>query len=147
MQIGKIDQSERIEGLHLCFKKLFDFVKKNDFDKLPLGKIDVDDDIFIMNLDIEGADKENQPLEMHRQFIDVHMLLDGVEEIGWKPIDEIESYIQEYKEEGDCALSDDKPRFYAKLHPGEYCIVFPEDPHAPAISDGKIRKLIGKVRL
>lgn len=149
MQIGRVYQSERIEAIHHAFKQLFEFVKSTDFDKLPLGKIEVDgENLFIMNLDIkQGADFETQPLEMHRKYIDVHILLDGDENIGWKPIEEIENYTQEYNEDGDCALSDDKSRFFVELHPGEYCIVFPEDPHAPAISNGRIRKLIGKVKL
>ncbi|MCM1139227.1 MAG: YhcH/YjgK/YiaL family protein [Muribaculum sp.] len=148
MQIGKINQSERIQGMHPNFKKLFDFITETDFDKLPKGKVVVDgDEVFVMNLDIDGAEKSKQPLEMHRKYIDVHVLLGGEEEIGWKPIEEIEHYTQNYKEEGDCALSDDTPRFFVKLHPGEFCIVFPEDTHAPAVSTGRIRKLIGKVKL
>lgn len=149
MLIGPVKQSARIESVHPGFKKLFDFIKANDFDALPLGKVDVDgDDIYIMNLDIErGADAATQPLEMHRIYIDVHILLGGDEKIGWTPVEEIKHITKEYDESGDCALSDDTPRFFAELHPGEYCIVFPEDPHAPAIGEGRIRKLIGKVRI
>ena len=33
------------------------------------------------------------------------------------------------------------------MQPGEFAIVYPEDPHAPVIGEGKIRKLIGKVKL
>ena len=49
--------------------------------------------------------------------------------------------------EGDCALYTDKPTTYVNLLPGQFAIVFPEDPHAPVIGEGKIRKLIGKVKL
>lgn len=148
MEIGNLQNSERAERLHPAFKVLFDFIKRTDFNKLPAGKITVDgDNVFVMNLDIPGASQDSQPLEMHRKYIDVHVLLDGNERIGWKPLNEIEHYTQEYSEEGDCALSDDNPRFYVDLRPGEYCIVFPEDPHAPAISGQRIRKLIGKVKV
>lgn len=148
MQTGKVSQSYRIESLHPAFKRLFDFVKTTDFSKLPLGKNEIDgEDLFIMNLDIDGADITVQPLEMHRKYIDVHILLGGTEKIGWKPVEEIEHFTKLYEEDGDCALSDDAPRYYVELVPGEYCIVFPEDTHAPAISNGKIRKLIGKVKL
>ena len=148
MEIGKLYKSDLSEKLHQSFKALFDFIKNNDFNKLPLGKLTVDgDNVYVMNLDIAGKDKNEQPLEMHRDYIDVHVLLDGTEFIGWKPLEEITNYIQEYDASGDCALSDDTPRFYVELHPDEYCIVFPEDAHAPAINDGPIRKLIGKVRV
>ncbi len=148
MEIGSLDNTKRAEKLHPGLVKLFEFIKDTDFNKLPSGKIEVDgDDIFVMNLDIDGASQDIQPLEMHRIYIDVHILLNGEEKIGWKPISEITHYTQEYDETGDCALSDDTPRFYVDLHPGEYCIVFPEDTHAPAIGNGRIRKLIGKVKI
>lgn len=148
MEIGNLNNTARAECLHKAFKALFDFVRTTDFNQLPFGKVEVDgDDVFVMNLEIDGVAAEAQPLEMHRKYIDVHILLGGGERIGWKPLNEIGHYTQEYREEGDCALSDDAPRFYVDLHPGEYCIVFPEDPHAPAIGAGRIRKLIGKVRV
>jgi YhcH/YjgK/YiaL family protein len=148
MIIGNLANKSRIESLHPLFKTLFDKVECTDFDKLPLGKVEVKgDDLFIMNLHIDGADIEKQPLEMHREYIDVHIVLDGEEQIGWKAIEDIEHYTKEYAADGDCALSDDKPSFFARLTKGQFCIVYPEDPHAPAISNGKIRKLIGKVKV
>lgn len=148
MQIGTLTYAQRIYSLHPRFKKLFDFVSKTDFNTLPKGKNVIDgDDLYIMNLDIAGADISTQPLEMHQKYIDVHIVLDGVEQIGWKSTDEINHYVSGYQEDGDCALSDDKPSFYVTLHKGQFAIVFPEDAHAPAISEGHIRKLIGKVRL
>ncbi len=33
------------------------------------------------------------------------------------------------------------------LRPGQFCIVYPEDAHAPMIGEGTERKLICKVRL
>jgi YhcH/YjgK/YiaL family protein len=148
MIVSNLKNTSRIESLHPLFKELFDFVKKTDFDALPLGRIELKgDDLFINNLNIDGADAAKQPLEMHREYIDVHILLDGTEQIGWKAIEDIEHYTKEYAAEGDCALSDDKPSFYVRLNKGEFCIVYPEDPHAPAISTGKIRKLIGKVKV
>lgn len=147
MQTAKLDQSYRIEPMHAKFSRLFDFVKNNDFDALPLGKIEIEDGLFIMNNDINGTPREKQPLEMHREYIDVHILLKGNEEIGIKPTGEIEHYTKEYDSASDCALSDDTPRYYINLKPGEFCIVYPEDAHAPAIGYGPIRKLIGKVRV
>lgn len=148
MQIGNLTDAPRIYLLHPLFKELFEFVINHDFDKLEKGKIQVNgDDLFIMNLEIDGANAETQPLEMHRQYIDVHIVLDGNEQIGWKSTDKIEHYTSDFNAENDCALSDDKPSFYVKLNKGEFAIMFPEDAHAPAISDGKIRKLIGKVKL
>lgn len=148
MEIGKINKTELAEKLHPALKTLFDFIKQTDFDNLEYGKIQVEgDNIFVMNLNIPGKSKEEQPLEMHRDYIDVHVLINGQESIGWKPLSEISTFTQEYEKDSDCALSTENPRFYVDLIPGEYCIVFPDDAHAPAISSGQIRKLIGKVKI
>ena len=99
MEIGNLSSTTLSERLHPSFKLLFDFVKKKDFNELPSGKVEIDgDNVFVMNLNIPGADENKQPLEMHRKYIDVHILLGGTEKIGWKPINEIEHYTQEYDE-------------------------------------------------
>ncbi len=148
MELGKLTDSKRAEALVPALKTLFDFVKNTDFEKLPLGRIEVDGDrVYVMNVDTAGASRDVQPLEMHREYLDVHIPLRGTEQIGWKPTVDIHHYTQDYDPQGDCALSDDTPRFYVNLLPGEYCIVFPEDAHAPAIALGRIRKIIGKVKL
>ena len=80
-------------------------------------------------------------------YIDVHILLEGNETIGWKASEELKTEIKSYVKEEDCALYSDQPTTFVNIQPGEFVIVFPEDPHAPAIGNGKIRKLIAKVRV
>lgn len=148
MQIGNLSSSQRFCSLHPLLEELFEFVKTHDFDKFEMGKIQIKgDDLYVMNLNVDGANAQTQPLEMHKKYIDVHIVLDGEEEIGWKSADEISHYLSGYSDKDDCALSDEKPSFFVKLHLGEYAIMFPEDAHAPAISNGKIRKLIGKIKI
>jgi YhcH/YjgK/YiaL family protein len=148
MIVGNLKHADRIAGLHPLFKTLFEYVASHDFDALPKGKVEVlGDDLFIMNNELQGVAQASQPLEMHRKYIDVHILLEGTERIGWKNIDDIAHLTKEYDADCDCALSDDAATTWVDLLPGEFCIVYPEDPHAPAIADGRIRKLIGKVKL
>lgn len=148
MIITNLNNTERIECLHPLFKTLFDYVKANDLLNSPLGRIEVQgDDLFINNINPTCKTVEEQMLEMHRDYIDVHIVLEGTETIGWKAIEDLEHITQPYQKEGDCALSDDKPTILATLTPGQCCIVYPEDPHAPVIGEGKIRKLIGKVKI
>ena len=67
-----------------------------------------------------------------------------------RPSDDIEDLTDEvkpYEKEGDCALYSDTPTTFVDLLPGQFMIVYPEDPHAPVIGEGKIRKLIAKVKL
>ena len=86
-------------------------------------------------------------LELHHDYIDVHILLEGKETIGWKALEELKVERQAYDKKSDCALYGDVPTTFINLLPGQFVIVYPEDPHAPAIGKGWIRKLIAKVKV
>ena len=64
-----------------------------------------------------------------------------------KALEDLTQETKAYEKEGDCALYADRPTTYVTLQPGQFLIVYPEDPHAPIIGEGKIRKLIGKVKV
>ncbi len=148
MIVTDLNNCSRIAALHPAFASLFDFLASNDLLSMPLGRIEVDgDNLFINNVNPECVPASEQVLEMHRRYIDVHILLSGNERIGWKSLADVEHFTKEYDSEADCALSDDRPTTYVDLLPGQLCIVWPEDPHAPIIGSGKIRKAIAKVRI
>ena len=148
MILSDLKHSERIESLHPLFKMLFDYVKSHDLLHTEPGRIEIDgDNLFINNVSAHGVSAEKQPLEAHRDYIDVHILLEGVERIGWKSIDDVRHVSKPYEAEADCALYAEPASAYVDLLPGQFLIVYPEDPHAPLIGDGPIRKLIGKVRI
>jgi YhcH/YjgK/YiaL family protein len=148
MIVSNLQNSERIESLHPLFKQLFDYVKTHDLLHTECGRIELaGDDLFINNVNPTCVSASDQVLEVHRDYIDVHILLEGKERIGWKAIEDVTDLKQAYQKEGDCALYSDTPTSFVDLLPGQFLIVFPEDPHAPVIGEGKIRKLIGKVKL
>lgn len=148
MIITTLRDANRYQSLHPLFAQLFDYVGSHDLLNTPLGRITVDGDrLYINNVNPQCVAAEEQKLEVHRNYIDVHILLEGHERIGWKPLDECKDLVQPYDAAGDCALYADRPTAYADLLPGHVCIVWPEDAHAPVVGSGKIRKLIAKVKL
>ena len=113
----------------------------------PCGKIEVQgDEIFINNCnpDLKPADK--QVLEVHRKYIDIQILLEGEETIGWKPLDDCTNVTKPYDEDADCALYDEPGTSYVTLKPGQFAIFWPEDGHQPCIGKGDIHKAIFKVK-
>ena len=105
MIVSRLENSSRIESLHPLFKQLFDYVKTHDLLNAPLGRIELDgDNLFINNVNPECVPADKQVLEMHRDYIDVHILLTGQETIGWKAVETLEHQAQAYQKEGDCAL-------------------------------------------
>lgn len=148
MIVSDLRNSQRIELLHPLFKRLFEYVKTHDLLHAELGRIELQgDELFINNVNPTCISSDKQVLEAHQVYIDVHILLEGVETIGWKSIDNVEHEVNPYDKEGDCVLYSDSPTAFVTLYPGQFMIVFPEDPHAPIIGEGKIRKLIAKVKL
>ena len=148
MIVYNLQNSQRVEGLHPLFKTLFDYVKTHDLFHAELGRIEIDgDNLFINNVNPECVARDKQVLELHRDYIDVHILLEGTETIGWKAIEDLKDEVKPYEANGDCALYSDAPTTFVDLLPGQFMIVYPEDPHAPLIGQGKIRKLIAKVKL
>lgn len=147
MIVSNLQNSQRVDGLHPLFKTLFDYVKSHDLLHADLGRIEIKgDELFINNVNPECVAAEKQVLELHRDYIDVHILLEGAERIGWKAIEDLTDEVKPYEKEGDCALYSDTPTTFVDLLPGQFMIVYPEDPHAPVIGEGKIRKLIAKVK-
>lgn len=143
-----LQESESIEMLHPEFKTLFDFVKNNDLYNTETGRIELNGNVlYINNINPEMLSMKEQILEAHINYIDIHIPLDKTELIGWKPTDKCTDVISAYKPEDDFMLFADKPTKYKVVNPGEFLIVYPEDAHAPIVGEGKIRKLIAKVRI
>ena len=148
MIVSNLQNSQRIEGFHPMFGLLFSYVKTHDLLHADLGRIEIDGErLFINNVNPECVASDEQVLELHHDYIDVHILLEGAETIGWKALEDLQNEVKAYSKEEECALYSDRPTTYVNLLPGQFVIVYPVDPHAPVIGHGKIRKLIAKVKL
>ena len=83
MVLSNLQHSGRVESLHPLFKTVFDYVKSHDLLNTPCGRIELQgDDLFINNVNPECVAADKQVLEVHRQYIDIHILLEGEETIG-----------------------------------------------------------------
>lgn len=146
MIIGDIKHSSRYENLHPLFKKAFEVAKNTDWFATELGKKEIDGEkLFIINSNPECLSKENQVLEYHKKYLDIHILLEGEETIGWKSLDDCQNEKKAFDTTDDYGLYSDTPTCYANLKVGHFAIVYPEDAHAPIIGEGKIRKLVIKI--
>lgn len=147
MVIAHLNDSERYASLHPLFKQLFDYVKSHDLSQVPAERITLDGErLFINVADPTLKAPEDQVLEVHRRYIDVHFPLTGEEIIGWSPMSVLTTEsVNPFNEEDDYAIYTEQAQSYHTIHPGEFAIVWPEDAHAPIIGKGTLRKLIAKV--
>jgi len=147
MVIAHLNDSERYASLHPLFKQLFDYVKSHDLSQVPAERITLDGErLFINVADPTLKAPEDQVLEVHRRYIDVHFPLTGEEIMGWSPMSVLTTEsINPFNEEDDYAIYAEQAQSYHTIYPGEFAIVWPEDAHAPIIGKGTLRKLIAKV--
>lgn len=145
---SSLKYSSRIETLHPSFKILFDYIKNNDLLNRETGRIELDEDrLYINIIETELIAPGTEILEMHKEYLDIHIPLDTSEIIGWKQTDKCNEINTDYDAEKDYMLYNDKPTYYLTIEPDEFFIVYPEDAHAPLIGKGNIRKLIAKVKI
>jgi uncharacterized protein, YhcH/YjgK/YiaL family len=146
MIVDVLANSEAIESLHPLFKQAFDFLKSTDFANREPGKIFLDGEkLFVSISEPDGKIKEAAKLETHKDHIDIQMPIIGKETIGWLPASNCKNEAIPYNPETDTTFFADKPTTYIDLNPSEFAIFFPEDGHAPAIANGKIKKAIVKI--
>ena len=146
MVLDNINDFSNYQSLNPHFKTLINYLKGHNLLYEDLGKIAVDGEkVYINNIKVEGISADAQVLEMHRKYIDVHILLEGRETIGIKALSKIATFSKAYDEMSECALSQERADCYIEMTPGDILICFPEDAHAPAIGNAVIRKAIAKV--
>jgi YhcH/YjgK/YiaL family protein len=75
------------------------------------------------------------------------LVLEGVDEMGWKPLSDCREPVDDYSAERDIQFFRDAPASRIATPPGAFCIFFPEDAHAPLVSAGSIRKVVVKIAL
>ena len=132
------------------FAKAFEAIEKIKTDGIEDGKHFIDgDEVYINVMTYESKTADKSCFEAHRKYVDIQLILEGEEIIGFESVEELE-LTKEYAAEGDCMLYALNERYDPiRVKAGEFAIIFPEEPHAPGIAaDGKparVRKAVVKV--
>lgn len=147
MFIGKLEESEKAEGLHPSFKEVFHYIRSHDLSTTPPCRIILQEgNIWIDTATPDLRESNQAELEVHRVYTDIQVVLEGEETYGWEAARELKTEHIPYDLGRDISFYSDRPRFYFTLRPGEFVVFSPEDAHAPCIGHGKIKKLVAKIR-
>ena len=148
MIVDTLANAEKYVGLHKHFQKAFEFIRSKDWNAVEPGKFPIQGDELHAAVSLKDGYKTNDAkFEAHNHYIDIQVCPAGSEKIGWKPLKDCKNPKTEYDPEKDVTFYNDQPETYFDLHEGQFAIFFPEDVHAPMIGEGKIRKLVVKVKL
>ena len=145
MVIDTIENLEKYASLNPLFNDVIDFIKANDLNALEAGKHFIKGaDLFVNIQCAKGKTKEEALLETHRKMIDIQIPLSTSETSGYTPLGDLPE--AEYNEEKDITKYQGAANTYVTCKPGEFAIFFPQDGHAPCISDeAEIKKAIFKI--
>ena len=136
------------EKLHPKFEQAFKFLQNNDLINMPLGKQVIDGDSLFVILDkSRGRKKEKARLEIHRKYIDIQLILEGTDEMGWESKQNCTTPFDEYNAENDIQFFKDRPSSWVTVKKGMFAIFFPNDAHLPLIGNTMIHKAVVKVAI
>ena len=146
MIFDTLANTDRYAALHTLFPRAFEFLRNTDLKALPPGRYPIEGErLFAIVETAPGRSREQAKLERHRKYIDIQFVLEGTDEMGWKPVSECHEPVADYRAEKDIQFFRDAPASWIATPPGAFCIFFPEDAHAPLVSSGHIRKVILKI--
>ena len=149
MIFGNITQEKTYAFLPEDLKECFAYAKEHDLASYEKGSHPIDGGrLFVNVVEYETTRPENRFWEAHRNYLDVHLMLDGQEQIDLNFIENMEQ--KEYVEKDDFLPMDGAPNSHVVLRPGDFLICYPEDGHRTAVAVNepeKIKKAIFKVRI
>lgn len=147
MVVDTLDKLSFYESLNPLFKDVVEFLKANDLNALEEGKhLIKGSDLFVNIQKAKGKSKESAKLETHKRMLDIQIPLSTSETFGYTPLCNLPD--AEYNADKDVSKYECMADTYFTCKPGEMAIFWPQDGHAPCISDKEeIKKAIFKVKV
>jgi len=146
MIIDTLDNLEKYASINPLFKDVIEYIKSNDLNAHEPGKVEIKGkDLFVNYAVAKGKTKDVAKIETHNVMIDIQIPLSCPETMGYTP--RVELPEEEYNAEKDITFYKGLAKDYVTIYPGSFVIFFPQDGHAPCVSDeAEIKKVIFKVK-
>lgn len=149
MIIDIVENISLFNNLSINISKAFKYILQTDFSTLKKGKHEIDgDSIFVLVNEYETKQQSELLLEAHKKYIDIQIMLSGVEQVGYVPLKH-QSPEKEYDPESDYMLFREDASFF-RFEKGMFAIFFPADLHMPGVltdTSSLVRKAVVKVKI
>ena len=145
MIMDSISHADLYVSLHKELKSAFDFLKSLEMGQID-GKYELDGErLYVTIATLQPSPLEGRDLEAHRNYIDLHYILEGEELVEYADIQYLERKTNYDKEKDVCFLSGAGSILHCR--PGDFYIVYPQDAHKPcgAVGSKPLRKAIVKI--
>ena len=149
MVFGNIRDLKDFGYLEENVRKCFDYAREHDLLSYEKGSHPIDgDELFVNIVEYETTTPENRFWEAHRQYLDLHFMLRGPEQIDVNFIDNMEQ--KEFVEKDDFLPLEGDPNSHVVLNAGDFLLCYPADADRTAVQVGApatIKKAIFKIRI
>ena len=149
MVFGNIRNIEEYTFLESQVKECFDYAREHDLNAYEKGSHVIDGDrLFVNIVEYTTTEADNRFWEAHREYLDIHVMLAGPEQIDVNFIDNMEQ--KEYVPADYFLPMDGDKNGHVVLEDGDFLICYPHDAHRTAVKAGEpaaIKKAIFKVRI
>ncbi len=147
MILDSLKNAEKYYSLHPLFKEAFEYLRSVDFLNAEVGKTELKGkELFVAISDNDLKTEDNAKMEVHNKYIDIQLPINIPETYGWKARSELKEERDVFNEEKDVQFFYDKGTTLVTAAPGDFAVFFPEDGHAPCIGEGKVRKVVVKIK-
>lgn len=147
MIFGNIKNLHEYDYLPVDIKKCFEYAASNNLLDFEKGSYKIDgNNIFVNIVEYETIDVENRFWEAHKNYLDLHLMLDGKEQIDVNFIGNMEE--KEFVEKDDFLPLEGDKNGHVILEKDDFLICYPNDAHRTAVkvnNPKKIKKAIFKI--
>ena len=147
MIFGNIENLNEYSFLEAKVAKCFAYAKEHDLKNFEKGSHTIDGERFFVNIvEYETTTPENRFWEAHKKYLDVHLMLNGEEQIDLNFLQNMN--VKAFVEKDDFVPMDGEKNSSVILRNGDFLICYPQDGHRTAVrvqESQKIKKAIFKV--
>lgn len=146
MIFDQLSQLNFYAPIHPMISQVYSFLREGGHERLEKGTHwIVPEKLRVIREVSQGKGLQREILEVHRQHIDIQIVLNGSDRIGYRSLHECKLPQAEFDSSRDIQFFNDTPLTWLDLHPGYFCLFFPQDAHAPLALEGSVEKLIFKL--
>lgn len=147
MIFGNIENLNEYSFLEAKVAECFAYAKEHDLKNFEKGSHTIDGERFFVNIvEYETTTPENRFWEAHKKYLDVHLMLNGEEQIDLNFLQNMD--VKAFVEKDDFVPMDGEKNSSVILRNGDFLICYPQDGHRTAVrvqESQKVKKAIFKV--
>lgn len=140
-----IDSLDNISIYEDIPQNVIDFIK-NLTPQIEVGRYEIDNNSYA-NVEVyETKNLKDCKFEAHKKYIDIQMLLSGIEELDYTPVKGLK-VSEEYDAKRDIMFFENPDRILDSviLEAGKFALIYPHEAHRPQMAFNEILKSVKKV--